>query len=182
MHKRIVFISSVLLMLFLTELNAQNFNVTNERTFSNLFNKHIDTLKNFHTSIKPFAKNEIADLDTIINSYNTSTNSGFLNKLTNENLIQSKGKKFKLIIDPIVNAGLTLEKNSSTSQTVNETAFGLNIQSSFGKKWSGQFAMLTDYSKYPSHIDALVQKSIKEQIGLKYILLEIVTSDIFLNK
>ncbi|PCJ01534.1 MAG: hypothetical protein COB15_01030 [Flavobacteriales bacterium] len=144
-------------MLFLTELNAQNFNVTNERTFSNLFNKHIDTLKNFHTSIKPFAKNEIADFDTIINSYNTSTNSGFLNKLTNENLIQSKGKKFKLIIDPIVNAGLTVEKNSTTSQTVNETAFGLNIQSSFGKKWSGQFAMLTDHSKYPSHIDALVQ-------------------------
>ncbi len=158
MHKGIIYISSVLFVLFLTELNAQNFNISNERTFSTLYNKHLDTLNNFHTSIKPFSRKEINEFDAITDSYNTSANSGLLNKLTNENLIQTKGEKFKLFLDPIANLGTTLEKNSISSQTVNETAFGLNLQSSFGEKWSGQFALLADYSKYPSHIDALVQR------------------------
>lgn len=157
MHKQITSILFVLFAMLLRDLNAQNFNVSSERTFSTLYNKHIDTLDNFHTSIKPFYKKEVIGFDTLINSHNTSYKTGFFNKLTNQNLIQINHVKFKISLDPIVNLGATLEKNRITSQTVNESAFGLNLQSSFGKKWSGQFALLADYSRYPSHIDALVQ-------------------------
>lgn len=157
MQKRIAYILALSLILFLTELNAQNFNISYERTYSALYLQYLDTSSTFHTSLKPFSKNEINDFDTIINSYNTLSNSKFINKITNKNLIKLNGEKFTLSIDPIINTGITLEKNELTSQTLNETSFGLNLNSSLGKKWSGQVAFLADYSKYPSHIDALVQ-------------------------
>ncbi|MFB0925023.1 MAG: hypothetical protein QMB65_07045, partial [Vicingaceae bacterium] len=111
MQKRIVYILPLLLVLFWTKTNAQNFNISNERTFSNLFNKHVDTLNNFHTSIKPFSKNEISDFDAIIDSYKTEKG----DLIRNKHLINSSSKKLKLTLDPIVNMGITFEKNSTTS-------------------------------------------------------------------
>ncbi len=153
MQKKIVYILPLLLLLFWTKTNAQNFNISNERTFSNLFNKHVDTLNKFHTSIKPFSKNEISDFDVIIDSYKTEK--GVL--IRNKHLIESSSKKIKLTLDPVVNLGITFEKNSATSQSITETSFGFNLQTSFGKKWSSQIAILSDNSKYPSHIDSLVK-------------------------
>ena len=71
MAKRIPYILLLLLVLLITKLEAQNFNISNERTYANLFNIHVDTLENFHSSIKPFSKNELKDFDTIIHSYHT---------------------------------------------------------------------------------------------------------------
>jgi hypothetical protein len=153
MQKRIVYILPLLLVLFWTKTNAQNFNISNERTFSNLFNKHVDTLNNFHTSIKPFSKNEISDFDAIIDSYKTEKG----DLIRNKHLINSSSKKLKLTLDPIVNLGHTLEKSNTFSQNFTETALGFNLQTSFGEKWSSQIMILADNSKYPSHVDSLIE-------------------------
>jgi len=153
MLKALTYILTLLFNLLLISLSAQNFNLTNERTFSNLYNLHTDTLENFHTSIKPFSKNEIKNYDNILNLFNTSRD----DLIRNEHLIKSTSEKSTFSLDPIINIGLTLEKNNTVSQNLVETSFGFNIQNSFGEKWSSQIAVLADYSKYPSHIDALVQ-------------------------
>ena len=154
---RILFSISVVLLFSISNAIGQNFNLSNERTYSSLFNQHVDTSNNFHTSIRPFSQNEISSYDTIMSTYSINTSSGFIKKIANDNLISKNGEKFSFFLNPIINAGFTLEKNSISSQTLNETAVGLNISSSVGKKWSGQLAFLADYSKYPSHIDAFVQ-------------------------
>jgi len=156
MQKRGVYILSIFFILFLTKLNAQNFNVSFEKTYSALYIQNLDTSSTFHSSIKPFSKTEISDYDTIFNSYNTTTSSGFINALANKHLINVNGKKAKLTIDPIINAGMTLERSEPSSQTLNESSFGLNLESSLGEKWSSQVAFLADYSKYPSHVDSIV--------------------------
>lgn len=144
-------ILTLLFSLFLINLSAQNFNISNERTFSILFNKHVDTLENFHTSIRPFSKNDIKKYDTIIDSYKTSQG----DLIRNEHLITSKKNTFSL--DPIVNLGYTMENGSVGTQSLIETSFGFNMQNSFGKKWSSQIAILSDNSNYSSHIDSLVE-------------------------
>jgi hypothetical protein len=145
------YILTTFLCLFLINLSAQNINISNERTFSVLLNKHVDTLENFHTSIRPFSKNEVKNYDTIINTYKTAKG----DLIRNEHLISSKKNTFTL--DPIVNLGYTLEKGNTVSQNLIESSFGFNMQNSFGKKWSSQIAVLADHSKYPSHVNALVQ-------------------------
>lgn len=145
------YILALLLLLFLFNLSAQNFNLSNERTISNILNKHVDTLENFHTSIRPFSQNEIKNYDNILESYNTSK----IDLLRNRHLITSKKNTFSL--DPIINLGYTLERGNVSTQSLIETSFGLNMQNSFGKKWSSQIAVLSDNSDYPSHIDLLVQ-------------------------
>jgi hypothetical protein len=141
------------LLLLIVEINAQNFNVSNERTFSNLYNKHVDTLSNFHTSIKPYSKNELSEFNNIIDKYKTEKG----DLIRNEHLIKSSTGKLKLSLDPVVNLGVTFEKNNTNSQVLSETAFGFNLQNSFGEKWSSQLMVLSDNSKYPSHIDSLVE-------------------------
>ncbi|MGB0882651.1 MAG: hypothetical protein ACPGSO_06825 [Vicingaceae bacterium] len=146
--------------LTLINLSAQNFNISNERTFSILFNKHADTLENFHTSIRPFSKKELTNYDEITNSYKTVKG----DLIRNEHLISSKNKTFSL--DPIVNLGYTLEKGNNLSQNLVESSFGFNIQKSFGKKWSSQIAVLADNSKYPSHINEnVLSKNISPGYG-----------------
>ncbi|MDG1477576.1 MAG: hypothetical protein P8Q14_10555, partial [Vicingaceae bacterium] len=154
------YILTLLLSLFFINLSAQNFNISNERTFSILFNKHVDTLENFHTSIRPFSKKELTSYDEITNSYKTAKG----DLIRNEHLISSKNKTFSL--DPIVNLGYTLEKGNAISKNLIETSFGFNIQKSFGKKWSSQIAVLADNSKYPSHINSqILNKNISPGYG-----------------
>jgi len=145
------YILTLIISLFLINLSAQNFNITNQRTFSILYNKHVDTLENFHTSIRPYSKKELTDYDNIIDSYIT----GKVALIKDEHLITSKKNTFTL--DPIVNLGYTLEKGRDISQSLIETSFGFSMQNSLGKKWSSQVAILADHSKYPSHINELVQ-------------------------
>ena len=145
-------------MLILSGLiNAQNFNLTNERTFSALFNKNVDTLENFHTSIRPFSKNEIDDYDSTMSLLDINSKSKILKGILNYGEVLPYDKQLIIDLSPIINTGFMMEKNSSISQGLPELSFGLNLSSSIGKKWSAQFAFLSDYSKYPSHVDSVVQ-------------------------
>jgi hypothetical protein len=153
MLQRIVYILSLFLITVGSVLNAQNFNLSNERTYSNLFNKHLDTTANFHTSIRPFATKEIPEFERIIKSYNTEKWAF----LRNQDLLSTASEKFSLSIHPIVNLGLTLERNELLNQYLTEASFGVNINTSLGKKWSGQFLLLADNSKYPSHVNTQVE-------------------------
>ena len=63
--------------------DAQNFNLTNERTFSTLFNQHIDTTENFHTSIRPFSRNEVSHYDALMQGLNIKSTSKLLSNLSN---------------------------------------------------------------------------------------------------
>jgi hypothetical protein len=153
MRLRIVYIVSLLLITVESALHAQNFNISNERTFSNLFNKHIDTTTNFHTSIRPFSQKEVPEFETIITSYKTKKGDFIRNK----DLLGTSSEKFSLSINPIVNLGLTLERNELLNQRLTEASFGVNIKTSLGKKWSAQLLLLGDNSKYPSHINTQVE-------------------------
>ena len=152
MHKILAYILLLFTLFLGIKTNAQNFNISNERTFSNLINKHIDTLENFHTSIRPFYQKEVAKYNSIIDAYKTPK--GEL--IRNKHFIESVSDKFTFTLDPIVNLVATYENNNTLSKTTAETAFGFNMQSSLGKKWSSQIAVLSDNSNYPSHIDGLV--------------------------
>jgi len=127
MHRYKNYILTLLLSLCLINLSAQNFNISNERTFSVLFNMHVDTLDNFHTSIRPYSKKELPEYDNIIAAYKTKEG----DIIRNEHLITSKKNTFSL--DPIVNLGYTLEKGNAVSQNLIESSFGFSIQNSFGK-------------------------------------------------
>ncbi len=151
MHSYKNYILTIILSLFFSSLVGQNFNISNERTISVLLNKHVDTLENFHTSIRPFSQNDIKNYNEVINTLKTEND----DLIRNEHFIKSKKNTFSL--DPIVNLGYTLESGNSSSQNLIESAFGFNVQNSFGKKWSSQIAVLADNSKYPSHIDANVR-------------------------
>ncbi|MBI2280639.1 MAG: hypothetical protein HYU68_08120 [Bacteroidetes bacterium] len=140
--------------------NAQNFNVTNHRTFEQLYIFSLDTSSNFHAGIKPYALNEVNRvffIDTVLDQNNINTNSTLMNLILNKNLISSKKEKFSLYINPIINAGIGAEKLSNRTVTLSEIAFGLSIKSSFKKKWSGEFDFLADNSQYPLHIDYLLK-------------------------
>ena len=138
---------------------GQNFNVTNHKTFENLFIQQIDTSANTHTAIKPFSLNEtnkVVGYDSLFNGLRSNTNSGFFNLLLNNNLVETKGERFVLIMNPIINTGVGIEKGDTGSSSLHELAFGLNVKSGLGKKWSAEFSFLADNSQYPSHIDQLI--------------------------
>jgi hypothetical protein len=148
------------LIFSVSNLVAQNYNVTNNRTFELLFINQLDTAENFHPSIQPYSTNElnkIISYDSIYNGIKYTGSSKLINRLTNENLIDLGNNNFNISFNPIINTGITLEKNDAFSETLSEAAFGLNLKSSLGKKWSSQFEFLMDNSKYPSFIDANVQ-------------------------
>jgi hypothetical protein len=153
MLKRIGYIIPLLLIIVGGTLNAQNFSISNERTYSNLYKKHLDTLSNFHTSIQPFSQNEIPKFEGIIEAY--TTKKGEL--IRNKHLIKFVSEKYSLSIDPIVNLGLTLEKNNQVNKPLTEASFGFNLKTSLGEKWSSQLILFSDYSKYPSHINTQVE-------------------------
>lgn len=137
---------------------AQNFNVTNHRTFEQLYICNLDTSTNFHSEIKPFSANEVnkvISIDSI--SSQVRTNSSLINLIFNRNLVSSEKENFKLYINPIINTGFGIEKTNSKNLSINESAFGLNIKSSLKKKWSGEFDFLVDNSQYPLHIDHLLK-------------------------
>lgn len=138
--------------------NAQNFNVTNHRTFEQLYISNLDTSTNFHSEIKPFSANEVNKVISI-DSISTliRTNSSLINLIFNKNLISSDKENFKLYINPIINTGFGIEKTNSKNLALNETAFGLSIKTSLKKKWSGEFDFLADNSQYPLHIDHLLK-------------------------
>lgn len=148
-------------MLVFTTVKAQNFNVSNERTFSALYNRYIDTNVNSHSSIKPLYKNEVKGYDSLIHSLNINTKSKLFNILSNTEKINrakaNESNSGSISLTPIVNGGFTLENNEQTSQNLTELSAGINLNAYFKKKWSGHFIYLWDFSKYPSHIDALIK-------------------------
>lgn len=151
----------VIILLFLGgNVVSQNFNISNERTFNYLFIQQLDTAISFHSGMKPFFKNEVdkvVNYDTLIKSYQLKTGSKLVDGLVNKNAVEIAKGKFKVILNPIINIGLTLERRNSQNTTLLETSGGLNLKSSFSKKWSGQLIFLVDNSAYPSHIDSLVR-------------------------
>jgi hypothetical protein len=136
---------------------AQNFNITNERTFSTLFNQNVDTLENFHTSIRPFSKNEISNYDSTMMLFDINSESKLLSGIMNYGNVVDTEKKITIDLSPIINTGFMFEKSKVVSQSLPELSLGLNLNSSIGKKWSTQFTLISDHSKYPSFVDSLVQ-------------------------
>jgi hypothetical protein len=139
---------------------SQNFNVTNHRTIEQLYVSSLDTSSNFHGSIKPFATNEVNrvfSLDTLQHQYHIDFQSSLPNLIFNKHLVESTNGNFKLFINPIINAGVGVEKLSNRTVTLSETAFGLSIKSGYKTKWSGEFDFLADNSQYPLHIDNLLK-------------------------
>ncbi len=157
MIKKIITISFLFFTL-LSYSKAQNFNITNERTFSALFNQYVDTSENFHTGIKPFSKKEMESYDSFMRDLDIKSESKFLSELCDYGDTMDKGKSW-IEISPLINTGFTLEKSSAFSQNLPELSGGIDINTKIGKKWSSQLMFLSDYSKYPSYIDSLVQNN-----------------------
>ncbi len=153
---------TLLLVVFLEVcvLNAQNYTISNNRTFEHLFIQKLAVAANFHTAIQPYSQNEInriINYDTTLSKLNYKGNSNLLKRLSNKNLINLGKNKFTLNLNPIINTAATLEKNNIKTSTLHETSFGLNLKSSLGKKWSGEFVYLFDNSIYPSYINTIVK-------------------------
>lgn len=148
-------------MLLLSTIGvAQNFNLTNHRTFEQLYISSLDTSTDFHSGIKPFSTKEVNTVfstDTFLNNLQINSNSSLINIIVNKNLVSSKSEHFSLFINPIMNIGGGLEKTSNRDLTLSETAFGLSLKSSYKTKWSGEFNFLADNSQYPLHIDYLLK-------------------------
>jgi hypothetical protein len=147
---------SFLFFVFVIYCDAQNFNITNERTFSALFNEHIDTTENFHSSIRPFSRNEIINYDSLMIGLDINSESKFLSGISNYGKPIERDKSMVELM-PIINTGISIEKGDTFSNNVQELSFGLNLNSKIGKKWSSQLIILSDYSKYPSHVDTIVK-------------------------
>lgn len=146
--------------------SAQNFNVSNERTFSSFYNRFIDTNTTLHSSIKPLYKNEVVDYDSTFTLINVSTKSKFLNSISNYKIDADYVNKAKITIRPILNTGYTLEQSKNNSQGLLEFGAGLQLKAHFKKKWSAQLDYLWDFSEYPSHVNTMVQtKNISPGFG-----------------
>ncbi len=164
MNKIVVYI--LIFIGFTLTSKAQNYNVSNERTFSNFYNRYIDTSTNTHSSIKPLYKNEVTSYDSILTDLNINTNSKFLNNLSNYKASNDINNTAEITIRPILNAGFTLEQSKNASQSLAELGAGLQLNAHFKKKWSAEFSYLWDFSEYPSHVDALVKtKNISPGFG-----------------
>ena len=159
-RKRLTILFSLIIFLF-SGIYAQNYNLTAERTFEHLFLQHLEEATNFHTGIKPYAKtevNKIVDYDSTLSLLNHEGNSNLITHLTNEDLVKWGGKNFDLQFNPVINAGITFENNDAENKTLNEAAFGINLKSRLGKKWSGELVYLFDRSTYASYIDEQVEE------------------------
>lgn len=138
-------------------IKAQNFNVSNERTFSALYNMQIDTSVSLHSSIKPLYKNEFNDYDSTLSQLNIESDSKLIKGLTNYNTNSNDLKKGVLSINALYNLGYGLEKNNIASDNFYDLSAGLDVSLYKGKKWSANFMYLWDFSQYPSYVDALVK-------------------------
>jgi len=152
----------LLFFLFFSSIivQAQNFNISNERIFEQLFKMQVDTSSTFHTSIQPYSKNEfneVSHYDSTLILLQKTASSKLVNRLTNEHLLELKKPHFYLSADPIINTSVTQEKSTLVANNLLETSFGINMNTSLGKKWSGQFIFLADNSEYPSYIDKIVR-------------------------
>lgn len=157
MHNKKV---SILFIFFILcwRVDAQNFNITNERTFSTLFNQHVDTTENFHTSIRPFSKNELPRYDLLMSELDLKSSSKFVSFMCNyDSLPALKSNTLMMELLPIYNTGFAIEKGNSFTNNLHELSFGLNLNVAIGKKWSSQFLFLFDNSEHSSHIDDIVQ-------------------------
>ncbi len=154
MYKKLTCILLVLESIF---ISAQNFNVSNERTFSALYNMQIDTSIILHSSIKPIYKNELIGYDSLMKSLDIKTDSKFLNSLMNYSKITNYEKSASVEILPILNSGITSERNNIGSENMLDLGAGLNLYAHLGNKWSANFMYLWDFSKYPSFVNAQIK-------------------------
>ena len=152
MLRRLCFI---LLLLSNIVLVAQNFNISNERTFSAFYNKYIDTNTNIHSSIKPIYKNEASGYDNIMSELNYNSKVKFINAIGNHT-IKEKNTSF-LSLSALGNTAFTMENANGFSNNTTQLAAGIQLKAAFRKKWTAEFAYLWDFSEYPSHIDALIK-------------------------
>lgn len=141
-------------------LKGQNFNLTNERSFELLYINKLDTASNFHTSIKPFNRTEteaIFNYDSTMAKLKIGNEGSYINGIISH-YGYSTNKKFKLFLNPIINLASTTESGDNISKTVLEKSVGLSLKTAYSQKWSAEWDFLYDNSKYPSHINALVQE------------------------
>ena len=147
-------------LLFGFQTKAQNYNVSNERTFERLFAIQKDTAVSFHSGIQPYSANElnqIVNYDSLLSELDVKSSSKFVQRVMNKNLVGISSEKGSFSINPVVNTGFMYEKGEFESKSLHEAAFGINIKSSLGKKWSGELTFLSDHSIYPSYVDGVVQ-------------------------
>lgn len=154
MLKKLTFILFVSWHVF---VNAQNINVSNERTFSALYNMQIDTSVSIHSSIKPVYKNEFTNYDSTLTDLNLNSNSKLISILTKYNVNKNIENSAEISVRPIFSSGFTYEKNDVTSDNLADLSAGLDVDFYLGKKWSGDFIYLWDFSQYPSFVDAQIQ-------------------------
>lgn len=128
--------------------NAQNFNVSNERTFSAFYNRYIDTATNLHSTIKPLYKNKVRDYDTILSALNINSNNKFLSSIAN----YQADKNNTISLTAIGDLGYSIENGNNQLEGLMQLAAGLQLKAYAGKKWSAEFAYLWDFSDYQSHI------------------------------
>lgn len=161
-----LFVCILFFIAFALSSKAQNFNIGNERTISSLYNRYLDTAKNLHSSIKPLYKKEATAYDSILYELNIDSKHKFLNSISNYSIKESYENNPEITVSPILNTGFTLEKNNISSQNLIEFSPGLRMNAHIGKKWSSQFTYLWDFSKYPSHVDAMIKsKNISPGFG-----------------
>jgi hypothetical protein len=116
----------------------------------------MDTATNMHPSIKPVYRNEFTTYDSIVEGLNINSKSKLLSTVSNSGKIEDYANSISITAMPVLNAGYGMEQTSSASEGLHEFSAGLNIKSHAGKKWSGQFVYLWDFSNYPSYIDAMI--------------------------
>lgn len=157
-----------ILLVFPSLGEAQNINLTKHQTFDRLYSPIADTSENFHSSIFPYSKKEFdkaLSYDSLLQDLDLNVNSTLGKLLLNYQMIEGEKNSMSLTLSPIINIGAGIEKNDSSSNSINEIAFGLSSQLLFGEKWTGEFSFLADKSNYPKHLVSILES---EQSGNGY--------------
>ena len=154
-------ISSIAIVCGVFVSQAQNNNVGLENTLNLHRELSIENDRNAHTGMRPFLQREVVSLDSTRNLLKTETSSAFIDRLMNKSMVEIDNENFKFEMNPIINAGMTMERADNYESSLMETSAGLQLKSSLGKKWGMELDVLYDNSEYPRYIE--------QQIKDKYI-------------
>lgn len=158
------FICICFMLLGIASSKAQNYNHYMNSSYDYRLNLLLDSIPNFHSSIKPYLINDInnfLDFDSLQNSKSNSLkqykNTNFNNIIFNRNLLQVEKKDFTLIINPIFD--FSGGKDFSNSKSTYTNSRGIQITGNLGNNFSFYTNVYESQAIFPEYVSALIDQT-----------------------
>ena len=155
-------ITALLCLVGFKAFGQNGLNLPMNQSFQHLDRFLYHSVNRFHTSIKPYLKNQTDTIASIDSLYNINTKRTLFNHILNKNLIDFKFKELYFTINPVVNFEYGRNKDYENASWVNSR--GVLINGSIGNKVAFSTTLSENQAVYNDFRYEVIQKLTQQVI------------------